>query len=337
MATRTSPRDKVRTALTAESSPARQNLVGLFVDQLLDLRVSEVVDPEELTDLLLLAITAENTRRWVDDHARPGFRRHLSRFEGTRHTFAEGLEPATRRKLEKLVAEAKLPNAKWARDAIDPKLAKNLVAPIIQDLVTGFSRKLPMLNAGVAEDARQALAGGLGGRLFAKVEQRAGKFVEAGKAVLGGVSAEMEAKVQSVARDFSQNATNEVKNALLARVASAEGKDLVSRMRTQLLARYLETPIEQLNLDLREMPIDQYLDLLPELLEFNRKRPEIRIWVREEVYAAMDKVGESTLRALLLDAGLLDNVRASLARSGDTLARRVFESAAFGEWLDEVL
>ncbi len=332
-------RDRIVDALTADESELRERGVSLLIETLIDLPVSFWIDVEESRGLLLDSLTGEASARSIERHIRPGWDRHVARCEATGDTLGAAVPEDVRIRIAQLIAEYRPPRSKWAKDAVDPALVRQLLAPVLQDLLLNFARRLPIpgLTGGDAPERRDEGRAGLRSRLKAKVEKRAERFVEAGKNVLGGLSAEVERQIQSAAREFSQSANRELRSAFVSRLRSDEGRELLDQMANQLLDRLLETPLSELNADVDDLPWDDIWALVPPIIEHNHERPEIIEAVEEELGALLETEGERSVRELLDEAGILDASLATALAHGDGVARELFADKAFGRWLDDVL
>lgn len=336
--------DRVLERLRGDDAPLRQQGVALAVEAALARPLNAYLDPDDAVALLVAGTTGENAARWVDRHAWPGFERNLERYEGEATTPADLIGPDARAQLERIVASARPPKSAWSRNAIDPKLVRELLAPVWQETLLGFARKLPFAGGGDGAAAGSGGSGrgfgtglGLRNRLKERVESRAQDFVERSKSVLGGLGAEVERQVQAAAREFSQSATQTVRDALKERLRSDDGKRLVAEMRTQALAAVLDTPVAELQADSREMPVRDVMNLLPLIAEHSRTRDAYRAVLAEEVRAVLAVDGDRPVRDLLDEAGLLDRSMAQLLERADGIAAATVETDAFAAWIQELV
>lgn len=327
--------ERIVDALTAESSSLRERALTAMLDHILDAPLSTWVAPNELVALLSDAATGPNTVTQIDRHLKPGWQRYLDRCEATDDTLGNALSAETRQRIARLIVETRPPAAEWARDAVDQKLVQQLFAPVLQEFLLGFARRLPLVGggAGVEEPAQSRSGFGLRSRLKSSVEKRAEKFVEAGKSVLGN----MERQIQGVAKDFSESAGRDLRNGIKDRLKSDEGRALANQIVTQALDHVLDTPLAEINKDSANLPWDEIWALLPAVVEHNRERVEILGAVREEVAAWIAVDGEKSTRALLEEAGLLDQTLALAFEQLDDPLRGFFDGEGFRSWLDAAL
>ncbi len=326
--------ERIVAALTDDASPLRDRALSALLDYVLDAPLSTWIAPDEIVNLLTAAATGPNAALSVERHLKPGWERHLARCEETQDTLGAALPDETRKRIGRLIVEARPPRAAWADDIVDPKLLRDLFAPVAQEFLLGFAKGLPLPGIGASDAPGESRSGfGLRSRLKQSVEKRAERFVEAGKSMLGG----MERQIQLLAKDFSESAGRDVRKAIVERLRSDEGRELASAIVLQALNHVLDTPLAELNRDTEALPWDEIWALVPAIVEHNRERTPIVEAVRAELLALLEADGERSARALLEEAGTLDvTVTAALAHF-DAPVRDFFASDGFRGWLDEAL
>lgn len=344
MARRSAIATRVLDRLRGDDAPLRARGVALMVDALLELRLDEVIDADAAVATLVAGTTGENAALWAERHGRASWDRNLARTEADPDaTLADWIGPSGRERLETLVAALPRPQGQLAKDAIDPALVRELLAPVWQEVLTGFAKKLPIPSAsGVADPSApeappEPERRGLRSRLKKRVEQRAGAIVERSKSVLGGLGAEVERQVQAAAREFSQGASDTVKDAVKARLESDEGKRITAELRRQALAAILDTPAGDALPDLRAFPVDRALGLAGPIAEHNRTHARWRALVEDEIRAVIEIDGQRTLRRILEEVRLLERVTADLLEFGDGWARSTVETDAFAAWVSDLV
>ena len=331
--------DRVLERLRGTDAPLRTRGVALAVDAALELPLATFLDVERTTAIVLAGTTGENAARWVARHGWPGFERNLARYEGTNTTPADLLGPDARAQIERLAANVPRPTSAWAKNAVDPQLVRELLAPVWQETLTRFAKRLPVPGIGGGGDAGRGFGSGLGLRykLKSRVEGRAAELVERSKTVLGGLGAEVERQVQAAAREFSQSATQTAKEAFDARMQSEDGKRLVGEIRKQALAAVLDTPIATLQEDARAFPVRAWMDLAPLIADHQRGLPAYRALLSEEVGAIVAADGLRPIRELLAEAGLLDLVTTNLLTDLDVVAAATVETDTFARWVHDLV
>ena len=342
MAKRSAIATRVLERLRGEDAPLRARGVELMIDALLGMKLGEIVDADAVAATVLEATSGENAARWAERFGQASWARQLARTEAEPEvTLADWLGEGGRTRLEALVANLPRPQGDVAKDAIDPALIRELLAPVWQEVLTGFARRLPIPGGGASEPAREGGSApdrrGLRGRLKARVEKRAESIVERSKTVLGGLGAEVERQVQAAAKEFSQGASDTVKDAVRRRLESDEGKRITAELRGQALAAILDTPAGDALADMRAFPIDDALALAGPVAEHNRTHARWAALVHEEVTATIDVDRDRALREILEEVRILTRVIADLSAFGDSWARATVETDAFAAWVSELV
>ncbi|MFW5876076.1 MAG: hypothetical protein ACOCXM_05020 [Myxococcota bacterium] len=317
--------------LGAEDSPRRRQLVSQLVEFALDRPVSELVDAGDIVEVLAAAVTADNASRVAERWLEPAWDRHRERTAQAGDTVGDAVPEPERAAIRKLLQDARLPKAAWAEGAVDPPLVRDLLAPVLQQTLLGFVRKLPGLGGGgEAEGGAPGPLGGLAGAFGKRALERAGKLADAGRGVLSGA---LDERVQQLAREFSRSALGGMRQALAERLESDEGKRLVGRIREQVFDRLLEAKVVDLMQDAETVPPAEARDVAAALVGFNAQRDFVQRAVREEVDAWLALEGARTAGELLEEAGLDDVVRRIANDRLDALLRAFFSTHGFAAWL----
>jgi hypothetical protein len=329
--------DRIVAALTASRSPLRTQGLSAFVDFVLDQPIATWIEVDDVVSIATEAATGPNAALYVERHLRPGWERYLARCKQSGDTLGEALPTDVRARIVRLATTTPPPKGEWARDAVDPKLVRDLLSPVLQDFLVSFARKLPLPGIAAGGDGGSRSGFGLRSRLKETVEKRAGAFVEAGRTVLGGLGAEFERQIVTVARDFSDSAGAELRSALKRRVESPEGRRLLSAIITQAIDHTLATPLAHLNEDTAALPWEEIWALIPPVVEHNRGRGPVVEALEDELRAYIDVEGDRTLRALLEEAGTLDITVSRALEQGDAVAKSLFATPQFAAWIDALL
>lgn len=333
---RTIDGDGLLAELGAEQSERRTRLVALLTAFVLDQRVSDLLEPGEVVTLLTQAVTEDNARRVTERWLEPAWERHRARSEAEGDTVGDAVPEAQQAAIRRLLQQARLPKATWAKGAVDPQLVRDLLAPVLQQTLLGFVKRLPGLGGAEAGGGSGGGGGGasplsgFAGAFGKRALERAGKLAEAGRGMLGGA---FDERVQQVAREFSRGALGGMREALRERLRSDEGKKLVGKIREQVFDRLLEAPVAALMDDAEAVPLAEVREVAAPVVAFNAERAFVRRAVREEIQAWVDLEGARTVGELLDEAGLGDAVRDLAARRLDPLLRDFFSSYGFAAWL----
>ena len=290
----------------------RRDGVAIVIDALLRQSVRDLVDPAVFVDVVSRAAEASFLERLLLDHIEPGVARVLDRVEGT--TVGALLPEGEDEAIEALLVEAATPTFDWMVGAVDPALFRRLFAPVWQDVLLRFVRKLP------------GLGGGLAGALTKMGDSAIGRFGR-------GVSGKVEAQLESLTRDFAEGLTHQVRLAITQRLESDEGKTIDAEIRRQIHARILATDAAVILRDLDRLPRKELLRRMPAILAANAKGELGRSIVREEVEAFLAVEGERTGHEVLEEAGVAPQVRAYLRVQAESLLGALLDDEAFARWL----
>lgn len=328
---------RIQTALTKPESELRRAWVTLMLDTTLDRPLLELMpSSEQLTDWLVEATTAENLERLRERHGDPAWQRLRARAEANPTTVNDWLGEALVAKLQEDLGALKFPASAWAKEAVDGHLLRALLAPVLQDTLLQFARKLPLLNPAASAPLKSGLFGDVASRMKEQVEKRAERFVEAGKGLLGGLGAEVEARVQTAARDFASSAVEDMKQRLGARLKEGESVGLLKQVRHRLVEAWLKHPLADHLRDLEALPVSTLFALSPALSAGIMEHEWVQAAIEAELSAQLESLRGLTLREWLTEAGLLDLTVELTREQLDNLSRAMFGSAAGGAWLSDV-
>jgi hypothetical protein len=335
-----SQRDRIIQTLAAETSELRRDGIALVANFLLDQPVQDVIDLFVVRDIVMRALTAENLARIATHHLKPGWQRYSQHASGSEHRIGELVPDDARPKIERLITKTKPPKLRWVRRAVDPALVRKLFAPVFADVLATFVRRLPIPGVSGAETSpgeASRESRGFAERLTRGVQRRTEKLVEASRQAMGGLGAELERRLQTAARDFGQSAMELFAEALQDRVKSREGRQLLQQISEQAVRRILETSLGEVQKDADALPINEILDLVPEIVAHAAPHGFVQRVVDKELSAFLSVEGERTLRELLTELGILDEARRTFETRADALARKLLVSGGFADWLARAL
>ncbi len=328
---------RILTALRAEESPLRRSGVALIVDFALVRPLRDFVDAEGLIRLLTDSLQSANVVEVLRDRIPQAWSRHVRRSRDRRLPLGAALPEKVRSRLRDVIAATRPPPGRWMRSAVDPVLVRKLVAPVIQDVLTAFTRQLPVFGSGISSWPGIGAMAALGSRVREEIERRAGQVADAGRAVLGGIGIDLEGQIEAATREFSQTAERGFREALAKRIETPEGRALLGEIQGQVLDRLLAARFDELHEDVESLPWSELVELAAPALDHLRRQPFVRHALREEIDAWLAVDSARPLRALLDELGLLAPVRQHALARADELARKLFSSTAFARWLGALL
>lgn len=292
----------------------RREGVEIVVDALLARKVAELVDVSVLTDTLTAGLGETEVGRIVAEHLIPARARIRASLGDA--TIGALLPAHVGEALEEQIATMALPTMSWLAGAVDAEIFRKLFAPIWQDVLMRYTRRLP-------------LGSGLAGAIS--------KMGEFGKglrdAARRGRDEKEDEQPAEIARDFAQDVTQEVREAIAARLASDEGRLLAEQARRQVHERILSTPAKTILDDFERLPLDALFGFAPATVAMNAASPLGRALMRREVEAALAVEGQRTLAEVLDGAQVLPPLRAYLRVQAEGLLDALLVEPRFGDWI----
>ncbi len=324
--------------LRAPGSEPLRHLTTLSVDVLLAQRLDALVDTDTAAELACDALHEPLVRRVLEAHVRPALERQRARVADTGERLGDAFPPGADETLIALLRQARMPDVAWADGLLDARLLKRLLAPVLQEALLSFARRLPLPHVGPGASAVAGRAGALGSVLLGGIAARAaevGRNVASG--IASGVGAEVERKVHAAAREFAEDALDGLRATLHERLESEEGRALVQSLVAHAVRHLHRTRTDALLGGLDALPAEDTDALVARIVAHGAAREAIRAAVRDEVRAALAIEGSRTVRDLAREAG----IEASLARALETPAAAVLgpltASPEFGAWLAALL
>lgn len=330
-----SQREKMQALLGAPESALRSELVALAFAAITAQPLAAFVDREALVAGIYSGLTEANADRIGKQHVLPAFERIAGTLVGRPERLRDLLSDAADQQLGAIVAQGQGPRFGWMKNAFDPDDVRQLIAPIIQQLLLQFTAKLPIPGVGGGATGGGAKGdgsggnsgiGGLVGRIGKQVQKSAGQLAEAGRSMMGGVI-----------KDFSQTATSEFRVALKERLKSPEGQKIVERMQGRFLKHLLGARADVVVQDFMHLPRPEIAHMVSLVIEHLRTQPLFRSVLEAEVNAVLDELSGKSARALLEELGVYDSTRAQVLKVVDPGVQALLSSPEFGDWLDRLL
>jgi hypothetical protein len=332
-------KDRVVQVLTAGESPLRDELVAMLVDHALDRELAEFVDFTAGRRVVVGALTRENLSRIFDRHVLAGFERYTDRVVVAPETLGDLVPDVARARILNLIKHGPMPRAVWARKMVDRTLLAKLFAPVWATLFTSFARRLPIpgLSAVTSATAGSAMASGIAGRLSRSVQERAEKLVDKGRSAMGGLGAEFEKRVQAAAKEFSDGAAELFREALEARLKSDEGRALLSQITDKAFAHLMDAKLVELHEDAKHANVAEILGASAEIVGHSVTTSFIASTIDEEVAAFVESQGRRPRREDFAELGALPDVRSVAIAQLSDVARSLFATPAFADWVHRLL
>lgn len=154
---------------------------------------------------------------------------------------------------------------------------------------------------------------------------------------MGGIGAEVEKRIQAAARDFSDGAAEIFRDALRDRLKSREGRELVRQITGQIIDHVMVTKISDIQKDVEAIDIEGIFGVVPDIVAHAAPGAFVRGIVAREVEAYLALEGDRTLSDVLTELGVLAEIRETTIRKSAAIARGVFASPEFEDFLGRLL
>jgi hypothetical protein len=309
--------------------------VEIAIESALAMPARDVIDPAGAVAMVAGSVDEERVARALSTVVRPAVGRQRAVLGKRGDTVGAYFPEGTAALLEEIAAGAKPPKGAWARKIVDPSHVRELLAPVLQETLLAFARKLPLVGA-VEEGRAGKILGGLARGLAQGAGEKAQKLVDLGRGALGGLGAEMEKRIATAAREFSQGAMEPLRDAFAERLASEEGREILARMRAHAVSVVLAAPVGDVIGDLDGAPQAAVDRLIARTIAHDVARPEVQQMLRAEIEAFLAQREGATVGALLDEWSVRDETVREWKRIGNAVAKKTVESEAFAGWLRDL-
>jgi hypothetical protein len=323
---------RVQALLAADASTHRGELVALAFDAIAAQKLGDTVDRALLVEGIFQGLSASTADTIAERHVLPALERVAGAFTGKDDRLRDliGVEAAD--KIVAIVHNGKGPRFGWLKSVVDPDDIRQLIAPVIQNLLFAFTAKLPIPGIGGgggstgSGDKKPRGMGGLVGAIGKQVSRSMGDLADVGRNVMGGV-----------VKDFSQNATSEFRVGLRDRVKTPEGQKIVERIRERVVTNVLKAKADAVVEDFMHLPRPEIARVVALSLENLRSHETFRAILESEVHAVFDELEKHTIGELLGEIGVLEATRKQVLTAFDPVLQKVVAGDAFVAWLDKLL
>jgi hypothetical protein len=341
--------ERIVEVLGAPTSALRDEVVAVYVDQLLAQRLRDTVELDKLVALVLRTIDRQNVARTVDKHVLPGFERVTQHFATASESVGDLVSEEGKRALRAALAKPVRVRGRWLKGAIDPKLVQRLLGPIWVQLLVSFARRIPVPGLGggsspqagaTAPQPTAAAApprGGIAGMLGRGVQQSAERLASAGRSALEGLGIDLETKLTAAAKDFSEGAVGVWNQAMAERLSSEDGKAAMLQIKLGVLEHVLRTPLRDLHEDATGIASTPYFAIAPTIIAHAVTTAFVSGNIERELQQFMSVEGDRSLRELLAEQGILEDVRVWLLQRAGAGFGELTRTPAFAAWLTRVI
>jgi hypothetical protein len=330
--------------LREPSSASLHALVELLIEAALARPIETAIDPDRVVALAVTTLERSRIEAALAKLGRPAWERQRALLARRGDRVGDWLPEGGRAVLEEVVVGARTPSGEWTRGLVDPSDVRELIAPVLQDTLLTFARKLPLVgNVADAEGPARAagklfgMARELAQTVGEKASERAGKLADIGRGVLGGLGGEMEKRVVQAAREYSQSAVEPLETAFVARLRSDEGREILARIRSRVIDRVLAARAADVLADLDTLPRAPLDALIAQAIAFGVRRPETAEMLRAEVAAFVAEHDGKTVGEVLDAWGLRETAITEARRELRAIASATASDTRAGAWLRALL
>lgn len=310
--------------------------VDLAIDAALARPLRDLVDPDRIVALAVASIDEARVERALAELVHPARDRQRALLETTGETLSSYLPDGAATLLDEIAAGTRPPRGAWSTALVDPAHVRELLAPVLQDTLLAFARKLPLVGA--AEDNRAGkLLGGLARGFAQGAGEKAQKLADLGRGMLGGIGAEMEKRVAVAAREFSHGAFDPLRDTMKQRLESDDGKAILARMRKHAIDVVLGARVADLLGDLDAAPRAPLDRLVARTLAHDVARADVQALLRAEVEAFLAAREGVTLGAFLDEWSLREEAVRDARRIAELVARAAVATDDAERWLRDLL
>lgn len=318
------------------SSASLSAAIDLAIEAALARPLRELIDPDRVVALAVASIDETRVARALAEIVHPAQERQRALLAATGETLSAFLPSGAPALLEEIAAGTRAPRGAWSAKLIDPAHVRELLAPVLQETLLSFARKLPLVGGG-EENRAGKLLGGLARGFVQGAGEQAAKLADLGRGMLGGLGAEMEKRVAAAARDFSQGAFDPLRETMAQRLASDEGKAILARMRSHAIGVLLDAKVAELVDDLDATPRAPVDRLIARTLAHDVARADVQALLRVEVEAFLAARDGATVGSFLEEWNVKDDAVRDVRRIAEQVARAAVEGDAFEPWLRALL
>jgi hypothetical protein len=296
-------------------------LAGLAFDFAIDQPISRYVTPEHVLEHIDAALRPAPLERWAKQHLRPSLDRERARARARGDRVGDWLTAEAAAELRSLAARPVHLKKAFLEGLMKQDAVRHMLRGIVQETLDRF---VTMLKPG-----------GSGGGLVGAVGRGAfGLAGSVGKGILGGIGGQIEGQLGKAVTAFLDTSMNFLLDRVVALASSNETAALIGRMNVQGFDEAMKVRTGKLWDGLDQVPVDDLVALIPDLIAHNLSRPEIREGILDEARQALAVEGERTVRALLEDSGSVQMWRGRVVEVGGPLLAEWSATPHFRDWID---
>lgn len=296
-------------------------LARLAVEHVLTQPVSALLDPAWTADLALAALDAAAHNPAAEAQLLARAKEARARVPNIRlqgRLPAEAMDP-----LREALARPYVPDRVLVRRLLRHEAAERLLKDILMGALQGFAKRLrsPAPNLG---------------RSLGRFKDAFGDGMREG--LLGGLSHELERQAEARVREFVDSALQTLMDEVALHLSDPAHAATYGAWRAFFLDTLLDTPLPDLAREVDKLDLEALVRTTVGVARSLSRRPESRDELRSAFEVALREAGGRTVRELLAEGGLPEDVwRGQIEEMLVRQAEGFVETAAFRGWLEEVL
>lgn len=297
-------------------------LVALGVEDLLQRRVEELVQPEWLAQRVAEGLKAsaddERTREWIRERI-ADLRGRLEHEDGAP---LQRLNPELIEPIKELLARPYSPDAKVLLALLDHAAMRELVRDVLVHTLQAYARQLR-----VPDGAKQAIrSSGLG-------RSRLAAWAGAAKVAANMVGSEVERRVEGRVHEFVDEAIGSAIEVGVRHICDPKHAVGFGRMRADGVDTLRSLPASTWVTELDKLEIEAVIDDVHALVQGLANSADTAEQLARLLTAVVEEAGDKTAKDFLAGSGLEDGWRPQLEDLALERARAFVATPAFEGWL----
>jgi len=299
-------------------------LDGLF-DHACAQPLSAFVDADRFVSGVAQSITAERTKDLIERIALPARARWMSHAAASAIPLGAWLPDRVQRALSDLL---RLPVR------IPPVILDEFVASerIRDGVRTLLQETLANFVAGMTGGSNSAAGSGASAGLRDAIGWGARVVGAAGRGLLGALGEELQKQLQSRAREFVDASVASLQQRIRDRLASEDSARALGAQRARAFRAAMRTTESAAAKFVQAWPFAIIDPLVPEIVEHNARRAELREVVLAEVRVVIGELSREPTGVWLDRAGVRDLMRESVRTEGVAFVKSFLVSGTFADW-----
>lgn len=313
-------------------------LIELYLDEILERPMQEVLDPTRLARSLAGAIRSAAARPDLADRVQVMLRdlqERSTREAREQDSLRKLLPPELHRSFRPLLSEPWVPDRRLVEALMDHEAMSSLVTDVLQAVLISFGKKI----RSIAPDAGRVSQLGSGLRAPGLSSLRAiGSSVAAvGSGVAHAFGAEIERQIEQRAREHVDGAIQSVLSDVVSHLTDPRRARSMAAWRAHCLGVVMDTPMTTWGAELRKLKPETLGPAILASLRALAASEDLAERLEGVIRSAFDNSTKRSLGQHLRDLGLEEEWRRETALLIRSSMNPLLASDAFATWVEEML